>query len=337
MEIREIADKKTWEHFVTAQGPHTFLPSWNWGEFNAAMGDAIWRLGIYDGELVGVALVIKITAQRGTFLFMPHGPILDSRLTISNQRVLEELAQYLKNLAKKENCSFIRISPILDKTSSNEKLFAALGFRKAPIHMHAELMWMLDVVPSEEKLLKEMRKTTRYLVKKAQADGVRIVASSDLDPFIHLYEKTVERQKFTGFSSRYLKQEFDAFRNDEQIKIFLAEYNGEYIAGAMIVFYGKSAFYHQGASVNTYPKISAPYLLQWEIIREAKCRGMEFYNFWGISPENEPRHPWAGLSLFKKGFGGKALELMPTQDLVLSSKYWLAYGVERIRKLRRGL
>lgn len=346
MEIREVKDKETWEEFVAGQKPHSFLPSWNWGEFNAAMGDKTWRMGIYqpttnDQQLVGAALVIKITARRGTFLFVPHGMITnDQRPKTNNTEAWNTLIDYLTNLAVQEKCSFIRVSPILKKSGEGGELFKKLGFRRAPMHMHAELLWLLDVTPSEETLLKNMRKTTRYLIKKAQADGVRVVMSDSPEHvliFNNLYEETARRQRFTAFSRDYLLKEFSAFAQDHQIQVFLAEYNGEFVSGAMIVFYGNAAFYHQGASLNKYPKVAAPYLLQWEIIREVKRRGLEFYNFWGISSDDELNHPWAGLSLFKKGFGGSSEELIPAQDLILSKKYWLTYGIERLRRAKRGL
>ena len=64
-------------------------------------------------------------------------------------------------------------------------------------------------------------------------------------------------------------------------------------------------------------------MLQWEIIKEAKRRGCKLYDFWGyIDPKASPKHPWAGPTLFKMGFGGRAYEYVKTQDLPLSKKYW---------------
>ena len=190
--------------------------------------------------------------------------------------------------------------------------------------MHAaELVWILDVNQTEEQLLKGMRKTTRYLVRKAQTDGVEIIKSDkpeDLEIFNKIYEETARRQHFMPYSEKFLKMEFAAFsaglvnetsgmkenkkEKDEQsgASFFFAKYNDEIVSAAMILFSGESAFYHQGASSGKYPKIPAPHLLQWEIIREAKKRGLRYYNFWGIAPEDKPKHPWAGLSLFKKVF-----------------------------------
>ncbi|MBI2514711.1 peptidoglycan bridge formation glycyltransferase FemA/FemB family protein [Candidatus Wolfebacteria bacterium] len=350
MEIKEITDKNEWENFLNQTRPHTFLQSWNWGEFNRAMSEKIWRIGIYNHEtcstkheacLVGVALIVKISARRGKFLFVPHGPIFRKQESGIRNQELKTFVEHLEDLAQGESCAFIRISPLMIKNSENEKLFEDLGFRKAPMNMHAtDLAWILNVNPGEEELLKNTRKTTRYLIRKAEKDGVEIVKSNapaDLEIFSKLYRETVERQRFVPYSNKFLQAEFEAFEKDDQISFFFAKYQGEIISGAMIIFYGDSAFYHQGASSLKYPKIPAPYLLQWEIIREVKKRGLKYYNFWGISPDDKPRHPWAGLSLFKKGFGGASEEYVPAQDLVLKKSYWITYLIETARKTRRGL
>ena len=78
IEIKNIESRDIWENFVNSAKPHTFLHSWNWGELNEKLGYKTFKLGIYeDGKLKGLALTIKIKARRGSFLFVPHGPILE--------------------------------------------------------------------------------------------------------------------------------------------------------------------------------------------------------------------------------------------------------------------
>jgi len=361
MEIREITNKEIWENFLAECEEKTFLSSWNWGEFQKIMGNKIWRLGVYDNEqLISMALVIKVKARRGTFLFVPHGPNIKSKIKNQKSKILEILLEKLKEITKEEKVSFIRIAPILEKNEENIKIFKKLSFRNAPIHMHPELTWELNINKSEEELLREMRKTTRYLIKQGLKNPeLKIEKSEDLkdvEIFNDLYQKTVNRHHFVPFSLNYLKNEFSAFSSEfrakrgikvptsearsgsyNQILIFLARYKGEYLASAMIIFWQNIAFYHQGASLSS--KIPASYLLQWETIKEAKRRGCHTYNFWGIAPiiENLKTHPWAGLTLFKMGFGGYKKEYVKTQDLPLSFKYWFNYLVEKFRKTKRGL
>jgi len=105
-----------------------------------------------------------------------------------------------------------------------------------------------------------------------------------------------------------------------------------------VIFWSGIGFYHQAASRGEYSKYSIPYLLQWEAIREAKRRGCKLYDFWGYTdPKAYPKHPWAGPTLFKMGFGGTAYEYVKTQDLPLSWRYWPVFVFESLRKIKRGL
>jgi len=350
MEVREIKDKQIWEDFLLNCKEKTFLNSWNWAEFNKTMGDKIWRLGIYlpavalakkDGEeqLLSVALVIKIKAKRGTFLFLPHSPVISSPGKERKKDILKILLQELKKLAKQEKASFIRIAPTWQRTSENEKIFQKLGFRQAPIHMHPELTWQLDIRPSEQELLTKMRKTTRYLIKKGMKNkDIRIEKSKnikDVEKFNKLYQETVKRHNFTPFSLNYLQNEFKAFDQNNEIVIFLGYHKDKLIASAMIIYWQNMAFYHQGASIQS--DIPVSYVLQWEAIKQAKQKGCQIYNFWGVAPADDKNHPWHGLSLFKTGFGGEKKEYVKTQDFVLGKTYWLNFIIEIIRKKKRGV
>ncbi|MBU4274466.1 peptidoglycan bridge formation glycyltransferase FemA/FemB family protein [Patescibacteria group bacterium] len=346
MEIKEINEKEVWENFLGACREKTFLHSWGWGEFQILQGNKIWRFGIYSNQnLVGVALTSKVIAKRGTFLFIPHGPVVREKIEASKYQILDALLKKLKKIAIKERASFIRISPIWERNEINNKTFQSLDFRLSPIHMHAEVTWELDIKPSEEQLLAGMRKTTRYLIKQAQKNkDIQIIKSNnirDLEKFLPVYINTAKRHHFTIFSEDYLKDQFAAFSIDKQIQFFFGKYKGEIVSAAIFVFWQNMAFYHHSGSLSKYSKIPVSYLLQWEAIKEAKKRGCKIYNFWGIAPNEKgakkKKHPWAGLSLFKMGFGGCRRELVKAQDFVISFGYWFNYIIERVRKIKRGL
>ena len=349
MEIKQIIEKEVWENFLKECKEKTFLQSWNWGEFQILQGNKIWRLGIYNvNNLVAVSLVTKVMAKRGTFLFIPHGPVIKNQVSISKYQVLNAVLGELKKLAIREKASFVRISPIWERNESNNRVFQSLNFRLSPIHMHAEVTWQLDIQLSEEELLAGMRKSTRYLIKQAQKNkDIKIEKSSsikDLEKFLPIYISTAERHHFTIFPEDYLQDELAAFVTDKQIQFFFGKYKGEIISAAIFVFWQDIAFYHHSGSLSKYSKIPVNYLLQWEAIKEAKRRGCKIYNLWGIAPgiqkikkRKVSKHPWAGLSLFKMGFGGYCRELVRAQDFIISVGYWFNYIIERLRKIKRGL
>lgn len=335
MEVKQIEDKTVWEGFLLEQRDKTFLQSWNWGEFQEKMGNKIWRLGVFEGSsLVGLALVAKVAAKRGTFLLIQHGPL---------GKGFGVLFGELKKIAKEEGASFIRVAPLLKRNEENKKLFSSLGFKPSPMHASAyEATWKMDLSPSEEELLAGMRKTTRYLIRQTLKNKDIVIEKSDRLEDIELYQKlnveVAKRQGFVPFSLEHTKNELETFLRDGQALLLFGKYQGEVAAVALVIFWSGIGFYHQAASSVKHSKLSIPYLLQWEAIREAKSRGCALYDFWGyVDPIENPKHPWAGPTLFKMGFGGRVFQYLETQDLPLSSKYWLTFIFEKIRRLKRGL
>jgi len=340
LKIQEIINKYIWEGFLLDITEKTFLQSWNWGEFQERMGHRINRLGFFEKEKVfAVALVSQITAKRGRFFLIQHGPIVKEEKL--KKEVLEKLILYLKERAKKEKVSFLRLNPLWPK--GDEQLFKERKFFPSPMHASAyESTIRLDIRISEEELLKNMRKTTRYLVRQAQkTKELEIVKSqslNDIEVFHKLSQNVAQHQRFVPFSFDFMKNQFEIFLKDNQALLFFARHQGKIGAGALIIFWSNIAFYHQAALDPFFHKVPLSYLLIWEAIKEAKKRNCLFFDFWGfVDPKKYPKHPWAGPSLFKLGFGGKVFEYLKTQDLPFNKSYWLTYFFEKIRKIKRGL
>ena len=352
MRVTEINDQSTWDSFLNEAGSPSFLQSWEWGELSVLENHQVLRLGVYEKEtLTATALVLKIASKKGKFMLIPHGPTTKLQATSFKLQVLKTLTEYLVEIGKKEKYIYIRTAPIIEKKEGTGSTFTDVGYVKAPMYMHAESVWKLALDKPEEQLLGDMRKTTRYLIKKAQKDGVVIEKRTDskaVDDFWEVYKETFSREGFTPFSKQYIQHEFETF-NKTGNAVFLfgqlrtgavEEQSGKtapvkYLAAALILFTKSTGFYHQGASIHS--KVPVPYLLQWEAIKEAKNRGCEFYNFWGIAPdENNKKHPWAGLTLFKKGFGGEQIDYVETQDYVLDQlRYIPIYLYEKILRWKR--
>lgn len=336
-EAKEVTNKNVWEGFVLKQQPQTFLQSWNWGEINKSSGDKIIRLGFYkDKKLVGICLFIKQTAKRGPHLLVPAGPLIDW----GNKKLVKFVFDSIKTIALKENVWFVRIRPEILSNSENKKLFKDFGLISSPMHLHAENTWVLDITQDEEKLMAQMRKTTRYLVRKSINEDLQIEISSDSKFAKDLYalqRQTAKRHGFVGFPQKLFEDEIEILSNDKQAKVFVIKKQKEILAVAIIVFYADSAYYHFSASTSDFSKIPFSYRLQWEVIKYAKEKGVKKYNFWGIAPDDNPKHRFAGVTLFKTGFGGVRIDWLHAHDMVISSKYYLTYIFETLRKNFRRL
>jgi lipid II:glycine glycyltransferase (peptidoglycan interpeptide bridge formation enzyme) len=275
-------------------------------------------------------------------------------LGIRNQ-VLGTLLIELKKMAKDYRCSFVRMSPFWPVHSTEEGGWPPAGTRPSPLHLLAEHVWYLPLVTPdpwttnerggdtprlEEEILMDMRKTTRNLVRRAERDGVEVIASpnptQDISTFLALHEETRRRHHFTPYTAAFFRAQVERFAPRGECTLYLARYQGKIIASSIHMHIGGETSYHHGASSQEFSKIPASTLLQWTAIRDAMQRGNHIYNFWGIAPEGAPRHPFAGVTLFKTGFGGRLLPLVHCVDFPLKWTYTCTRIFEQIRRLQRG-
>jgi len=333
MEIKEIKDKNLWESFVLSQSYTLFVQSSHYGEFYEMMGEKSWIFGVFDGDkLVGGSLVVSTHARRGNFFYLPYGPLGESA---------KILFSHLKKFAKENKFDFIRCSPFWPLGEGGEDVLKQSGFRPAPMHILAENTWILDLSKSEDELLAQMEKTHRYLIRRCEKEGVRVEKSineTELEQFNNIHNETAKRQNFHRFSKDYIEKEFHAFSPREEALVisgFLPD--GRIDSSAIILFFGNMAAYRHGASLNLDSKLSTSYLVQWEAIKEAKRRGLKWYNFWGVIPAKAGKnHPFYGITHFKKGFGGAQMDLVRCHDLPISWKYWINWIIETLRSFNRG-
>lgn len=330
--VKPIADKNLWEQFRLKWSPESLFQSWDWGEVEKKVGKEVERIGLFHkNNLIGIAQIIFVNAKRGKFLHIRHGPILNSLDFEPWQYICNSL---IKKAHEKQSW-FIRISPLKAETVELTALLSRLGATTSPIHaMDGEVCWVLDLDKSESELLSSMRKSTRYDIRKSEVSGVNILIGSDtksIENFMSLYESTSQRQGFVGHTGVY--EEIEYFSKEQKGLLLLGSYENKILAGAFIVFDGYQAIYHHGASVASPVPVSVA--LQWRAIQEAKKKGMKLYNFWGIAPDDNPKHPWRGITLFKKGFGGRQMEYIHAQDISVSPLYHLTRIVEVTRKLRK--
>ncbi len=346
--LKEINDKKIWEKFIKEHIntlPTSHIQSWYWGDFLRSLNDKIYRLGFYQNDkLSAVALGVKIQAKRGTYLHFRHGPVCDW----GDKELVKFIINQLKILGKKEKACFIRISPLITPEE-----FSRLNLQKVlasmPSKMHsidAEETWVIDLEnKTDEDLLKNMRKNTRYLIRKAQKDkNLQIIKTQDLsslEDFWPIYDDTVKRQKWTAYTHNYIQKQFEIFAKNDKAQLYLAKYKDRYIAGAIFIFYANQGVYQHSGSLTEFKKIPASYLLQWEAIKESKKRVLKKHNLWGVPLDKynklDQNNPWSGLGLFKVGFGGRAERWIHAQDIPINWKYYLTRTYEAYETFKRDL
>lgn len=333
MKIIEVKEdqKEKWDDFVKASPNSSLLQSFEWGKFQESLGRKIWRLALIDKEKwLASALIVKHNLPLDkSYLYCPQGPIFENlKFKIEN---LKLLFNKIKKIAKEEKAIFLRIDPAINIQNSEFNI-QKLGFIKTKKEVQPKDTLILDITKGEKELLRQMHHKTRYNLRLAQRKGVKIRQSIDLkdiDLFWDLMLETTKREGFKSHPKEYYRKQIEVLGKESLVRLFLAEYQDKVIAANIVSFFGNKATYLHGASLYQYREVMAPHLLQWQAILEAKKRSCKFYDFWGIAPQNQPNHPWAGITRFKKGFGGQEMHYLGAWDLVYQPLWYKLYNLVR--------
>jgi peptidoglycan pentaglycine glycine transferase (the first glycine) len=183
-----------------------------------------------------------------------------------------------------------------------------------------------------------MKPKGRYNIRVSRKHGVSIVEDNSeqgVADFLRIYETTAARQGTEAKLPGYFQALVALLTPLRRVSIFFAEHQGRRLATALVVYFGRKATYFFGGSLALHRHVMAPYLLHFEVMRQAKARGCEWYDFWGIAPGKQPDHPWHDITVFKRKFGGTELNLVPTLDYVYDPRAYERYTAAHGRAAAR--
>ncbi|MBI2475570.1 peptidoglycan bridge formation glycyltransferase FemA/FemB family protein [Candidatus Uhrbacteria bacterium] len=330
----EEFDKKKWNEFVKKNGPLSgrFLQSWEWGEFQKAVGEKVERWSTEDDRREqkrtdGVAsLIIRQLPGFGEYAYCPRGPIVKDDFSTA-LKALSEIVDPIIFFRFELLTSFHRGEEM--STHKTNKTF------HKTIDLQPSHTWITPLELSEEKLFESLHKKTRYNIGLAKRHGVEVCLNEiDFDSVWPIFVETGSRGEFRLHPKDYYQKMLRTI-NTEYCRSFLAVavFEQKPIAVNLMLDFGGVRTYLHGASSHKYRSLMAPHLLHFELIKDAKQKGFSFYDWWGIAPSDQPNHPWAGITRFKKSFPGREVVYAGTYDFV-RKPFW--YKVYRLaRKLRR--
>jgi lipid II:glycine glycyltransferase (peptidoglycan interpeptide bridge formation enzyme) len=331
MEIKYFKEeeKEIWNDFISNTVYGDILHYWQWGETKRVEGWIPERIAVLeDGEIIlSAQMLMKKASFLGNYLYIAHGPVFKNKDSLKQALVV--LKKELIIYAKKHNCFVIEIepkvcfipeedltTPIISKNlqafidPAIIKIFENNGFRRTNRNTQPKFKLFYDLENSEEELLLQMKKNTRYNVRLAARKGVEIAEYKLTDPKINeiitqFYLILMETQKRAqGYPIRpliFFKEITKQFKDTDCISIFEARYQNQIIAMNITQKTKSWASSFYAASNRLFTEVKAPYLLRWKAVQAAKQFGSKVYDFWGIIP-NSSQH--LGYSENKLSFGG---------------------------------
>ncbi len=311
---QKIDDKQKWNYLISRAKDAHFLQSWQWGEFQKSFSHEVLRFSLDDK--IFVQAIKKDLPFSKSYWYVPRGPVIADENADANQALLE----LFKEL-KKQGSLFLRVDPISELNVKARRVQST----------QPQCTRFINFAKTEDEILKQMHKKTRYNIRLAGRKGVSIT-QGDIETFIKLNHQTKKRDKFTSHPDEYYRK-MARILNQDFLKIWQADYRGEPIASFLVVYFQDTAVYVHGASSNNHKDIMAPHLLHWSVIQDAKSLGYVFYDLYGENPEQE-LHPaynpkWRGITRFKRGFGGEQKCYPQSFDLIYSSAWYRVYTLSK--------
>jgi len=281
--------------------------------------------------------VIKTKYGLLTLHKIPFFP-LKLAIFLKGPKPTKELLKFLISLGIKEKLIFIKMEPNYVPQEKERRqtisLLTISGAVKGK-RLFTPATFIIDLTKSEEELFASFHPKTRYNIRVAQKNKIKVVEDNSdkaFNKYLKLTEETVIRQGFYAHTEKYHKLMWK-FLHQSQITnhkppiahLLTAVYKGEIITTWIVFVWKDCLYYPYGASTDKYKNVMANNLIMWEAIRFGKKLGLKTFDLWG-------REEGKGFTRFKEGYNPNVVEFLGSWDLVINKPlYYFYQAAESLR------
>ena len=306
---------QAWDRFIADHPEAHILQTTPWGELKASFG---WKPQYLGSEDLGALILFRRLPLGLSIAYIPRGPV--------GLGTWADFWPQVDTLCRQERAVFLRVEPDLWEPVPEDFAQRQLpGFVRSQHTVQPPRTILMDLEKDDEDILMAMKSKTRYNIRLAERKEVEVRQSDDIDAFYRMMLHTGKRDVFGVHSREYYQRAYDLFSPLGACVLLIAKYNGQPLAGLMAFAQGDTAWYFYGASTDEERNRMPTYLLQWEAIQWAKCKGCKVYDLWGVPdfPEDELEEGFLnrseglwGVYRFKRGFGGQLCRTVGAWDRV---------------------
>ena len=296
-----------------------------WGEFKRKHRWAPHYLLSEGDRPVAVLVLRHAVPGLGALGYVPKGPGVSE---------VAQLPELLEGLRMSAGSAFaIKVEPEIEQSADAIAALNALGLEKSRHDVQiSRATIIVDLRPDEDAMLASFKPKCRYNIRLAERRGVTVspvpLDDESIDTMYALMASTRDRAGFTLRSKEYFSQYWHLHAAAGQGQLFFAALDGQVLAGVFATYLGRKAWYKDGGSTKEHSAVMAPHLLQWEVMRWLKARGVEAYDLVAVPPAAEltAEHPLFGLYRFKSGFSDRITEYVGTWDLPIHRRRYAAWN-----------
>ena len=308
-----------WDKTIQALGGH-FLQSSQWAKFQGSIG----RQPYYEitDDWFWMAFNRQVSGLH--YLLAVENPIIE-------QKPLEAL-ESLTIKGRDLRCDFVRVEPKGNITKEDMTKFGAI--KVADVEPSTTLI--LDLTKSIDELRSELHQSHRNRINTGEKRGISVKRTTELSTikeFLRLMHDTASHAKIKNHPDWYFEKMAESLIAQEVACYYVAKVEGNPASISLIYDWGDTRYYaYTGNDQVLNRQYNAGLSNIWQMILDAKADGKKYFDFWGIAPEGAEKHPWAGLTAFKKAFGGEVVSSIGTYDIAINKAKYRLYNT--YKKLR---
>jgi lipid II:glycine glycyltransferase (peptidoglycan interpeptide bridge formation enzyme) len=333
----EDMDATRWNALIEGLPNAHVLQTWEWAKVKSQFGwqphPTVWH--DREGEVAAAAMVLERSVNllgsvvKPRVMYVPKGPLLRDW---SDADLRQQVLHDLRIMTRSRGNIFVKIDPDVclaeglpgdsqaeDHPEGHRVVedLKARGWRFSDDQIQFRNTVLVDLRPSEETLLSNMKQKTRYNVRLAGRRGVTIRTGTqeDLDLLYRMYAETSIRDGFVIREEAYYKMVWQTFMQAGMAEPLIAEVDSQAVAAVVIYRFAGKAWYLFGMSRPLHREKMPNHLLQFEAMRRAKAAGCQVYDFWGAPDVFDESDSLWGVYRFKEGFGGKVVRHIGAWDL----------------------
>ncbi len=323
-QVSQALEDSEWDAFLARTPGGHHVQSSMWARVKAGTRwDTIRLVARQEGQIIGGAqLLIRHMAPLASIVYLSKGPATG----VPDLSLTEAIVHKSIEIAKQKKALLFAIQP----PNNGIELGANLpqwGFEACDLELAPVASLVLDLSPSLDQLLANMKRQTRQNIRRGEQGGliVRDGSEVDFDEFYEFHRATSQRQGFEPYAKAYYLDMWRAFRPGGLIKLFIAEIEGKRVTGLLLIPFGDTVIAKILGWSGEHPELRPNDAVFWHAIKWSKESGFQYFDFEGIDKkgaqavlagESLPAELQHSPDFFKMGYGGQVVLYPPAFEMI---------------------
>ena len=219
-----------------------------------------------QGQICGVLPLFQVrNAIMGKVLLSTPFAVYGG-ICASEERHAEALRQAACEMAREENVQYLELREQFPSDRPDfevKRLYVSFG---------------QELPASPERLLQGFPRDTRYMIRKAEKNGLRtIVDNTQLDSFYEIYAHSVRNLGTPVFAKRFFQLLLEEF--GDQCESAVVWHEKRAVAAVLSLRFREQILPYYGGSLLDARQLAANNFMYWDLMRRSLASGVRYFDF----------------------------------------------------------